>query len=260
LESLRRSAVFYKAGAFGAQNDCRSLIAPVELPEYRRRVVVGILGPLEAVGRIAIQEPSQPMNALLHDMRLRDARLLAALLFAAALAASGWCRAGDMPSAANGVGRGTEIPSFYVREVTGSRPNQAICLVCRYGARPAVLVCVRAYDDHVRELLVKLDRAVDAHRAQGLRGFAIFLDAEPQKLQPQLFNLARRENLSLPLTFPVETAGPSSLELPKSTQVTVLLYRQKKVVQRIEVQPDHLDEEQIARIVTAAKEFGQGTK
>src|SRR2546422_6249827 len=69
---------------------------------------------------------------------------------------------------------GAEVPSFYVREVTGSRPNQAICLVCRYGARPTVLICARGLDERVEGLLIKLDQAVDAQRAQGLRGFAIF--------------------------------------------------------------------------------------
>lgn len=200
------------------------------------------------------------MYVLSHnEWQVRAARrVLALLLSLTALATSAMSHAED--TFANSGNVGAEVPAFYVREVTGSRPNQAICLVCRYGARPAVLVCVREYDEHVCALLVKLDRAVDARRGQGLRGFAMFLDAEPQKLQPQLFTLARREGLSLPLTFPVETAGPRSLELSKSAQVTVLMYRQKKIVQRIEVEPDHLDDEQIARIVTAAKEFSAAAR
>ncbi len=150
---------------------------------------------------------------------------------------------------------GAEVPSFYVREVTGSRPNQAICLVCRYGGRPAVLVCVRGLDEHVQELLVKLDRVVDGERAHGLRGFAIFLNAKATELQPTLFNLARREKLSLPLAFPVETGGPRSLDLPEKAQVTVLMYRQKKIEQRFVFDPDALSEKEIQRVVEAAKHF-----
>jgi hypothetical protein len=152
---------------------------------------------------------------------------------------------------------GADVPSFYVREVTGSRPNQAICLVCRYGGRPAVLVCARGLDEQVQDLLVKLDRVVDGERAHGLRGFAIFLDAKATELQPKLFNLARREKLSLPLAFPVETGGPRALDLPEKAQVTVLMYRRKKIEQRFVFDPDALNEKEVQRVVKAAKSFAE---
>jgi hypothetical protein len=183
---------------------------------------------------------------------MKAAFLLSLIIVAAGLLAAA---CGGETTASSGSDVGAEVPSFYVREVTGSKPNQAICLVCRYGTRPAVLICVRGYDDRVRELLIKLDRAVDAHRGEGLRGFAIFLDAEPRDLQPRLFTLARRESLSMPLTFPVETAGPRTLDLPKSAQVTLLMYRKKKIEQRFEIQPDGLSDKQIERLVAATEEF-----
>jgi hypothetical protein len=155
---------------------------------------------------------------------------------------------------------GAEVPSFYVREVTGSRPNEAICLVCRYGGRPTVLVCARGLDQRVQDLLTKVDRAVDGERAQGLRGFAIFLDAKASELQPKLFNLARREKLSLPLAFPVESSGPRSLELPEKAEVTVLLYRQKKIAQRFVFAPEELGNKQIEQVVEAAKRFAAAEK
>jgi hypothetical protein len=164
---------------------------------------------------------------------------------------------GGEKDALSGCAVGAEVPSFYVREVTGSRPNQAICLVCRYGSRPAVLVCARGLDDQVQDLLVKLDRVVDGERARGMRGFAIFLDAKATELQPKLFNLARREKLSLPLAFPVETSGPRSLELPEKGQVTVLLYRHKKIEQRFVFEADGLSDKEIQRVVEASKRFAE---
>lgn len=154
-----------------------------------------------------------------------------------------------MPS---GCAIGAEIPSFFVREVTGSRPNQAICLVCRYGARPTVLVCVRKLNSRVKELLIGVDRIVDSNRGVGLRGFAIFIGAEPRKVQPKLFTLARRKKLSLPLVIPVESGGPRSLDLPKDAQVTVLFYRRKKIVRRFVFQPDALDREKVQSVISAA--------
>jgi hypothetical protein len=174
---------------------------------------------------------------------------MAAIVYWACVAAAG---ERDTPS---GCAIGADVPSFYLREVTGSRPNEAICLVCRYGGRPAVLIAARGLDEQIQNLLIKIDRTVDAERAQGLRGFAIFLDAKPQELQPKLFNLARREKLSLPLAFPVETGGPRSLELPEKAEVTVLFYRQKKIAQRFVFAADELNDKQIERIIEATKRF-----
>jgi hypothetical protein len=179
---------------------------------------------------------------------------LVVVVAAAALACAALAEERDAPA---GCAVGAEVPSFYLREVTGSRPNEAICLVCRYGGRPVVLVCARGLDERVQELIVKIDRTVDAERAQGLRGFAIFLDAKRQELQPKLFNLARREKLSLPLAFPVETGGPRSLELPEKAQVTVLFYRQKKIVQHFAFGADELNDKEIGRLVEATKRFAE---
>ena len=194
-----------------------------------------------------------------HRRRKNPKRHRAVMLFFAVAAVACACCFGPMAAgekdAPAGCAVGAEMPSFYVREVTGSRPNQAICLVCRYGGRPAVLVCARGLDERVERLLVKLDRVVDGERAQGLRGFAIFLEAKAAELQPKLFNLARREKLSMPLAFPVETSGPRSLDLPEKAQVTVLLYRQKKIAQRFVFEPDELSDKEIERVLEAAKRF-----
>jgi len=198
---------------------------------------------------------------------LRIATILAAALSAlAAIRLERRCAAEEGPpkkekkDSSAGCAVGAEVPSFYVREVTGSRPNEAICLVCRYGARPAVLVCARGLDDHIEKLLIEVDRAVDAERADGLRGFAIFLDAKADELQPKLFNLARRQKLSLPLSFPVETSGPRSMELPEKAQVTVFLYRQKKIEQRFVFAQDELSDKEIGRVIEATKAFASAQK
>ncbi len=144
---------------------------------------------------------------------------------------------------------GAEIPYFYVREVTGPRPNLAMCLVCRYGARPVALVCVRKIDDQVAALLEGVDRVVDSHRGVGLKGFAIFLDADTPTVQPQLVTLARKHKLSLPLSFPVETSGPRTLQLPEDARVTVLLYQHKTVQERFIFEPGELTAAKVDAVV-----------
>lgn len=153
-----------------------------------------------------------------------------------------------------------EIPSFFLREVTGPNPNLAKCLVCRYGDRPVVLLCVRDLDDASQALIEEIDHLVDKRRGEGLRGFAIFVDADAKTIQPQLFNLARDSKLSLPLTLPVEPAGPSGLGLSKTAAVSVILYRNLEEQRRFALNADEITAERIEEIVAAAVEMMKGER
>jgi hypothetical protein len=152
---------------------------------------------------------------------------------------------------------GSTVPAFYVRQVNGPRPNLARCLVCRNGDRPVVMVCTRKLDAQVADLLEAVDRSVDAHRAQGLRAFALFLDGDAEQLQPVLVTLARQRSLTIPLALPVERAGPAALGLAEEPQTIVVLYVRRKVVGCYHFAADQLDAEQIAAIVSQAERLAE---
>ena len=156
---------------------------------------------------------------------------------------------------------GAEVPPFYVREITSDHPNLAVCLVCKNGDRPSVLVSVRKIDQQVERLLAAVDRTVDSHRAEGLRGFAIFLPANATDLKDlpaRLTTLARDRNLSLPLTIPVESAtGPASLKLPDDVQTTVLFYADKKIVARSFFKSGDLSSEKTDQLIEIAKSLAK---
>ena len=162
-----------------------------------------------------------------------------------------------VPAKPTGCAVGAEMPIFYVREVTGSRPNLAVCLVCRNGDRPVVMISARKIDQQVKRLIEAVDRTVDAHRADGLRGFAIFLapqGKELTELQAQVQTLARDRNLSIPLALPVESlTGPASLNIPTDVQTTVLLYVEKKIVSSNSFKSGELSQEKITQIIQNAQ-------
>jgi hypothetical protein len=156
------------------------------------------------------------------------------------------------PSVVGGCHIGAEVPTFYLREVVGPRPNLALCLVCRYGSRPVVLISARTFNESIARLIEKIDRTVDAHRGQGLRGFAMFVDQDPRQVQPQLATLARQRNITLPLTIPVEVSGPRTMDLPREADVTVIIYRGRRVAQRYLLDSAELTDEAIAAVADAA--------
>ncbi len=164
---------------------------------------------------------------------------------------------GDEPAAdrPGGCEVGAGIPSFYVRDVMGRRPDLATCLVCKYGARPVALVCVRELDAKSEALIEAIDRTIDAHRGDGLRGFAMFLTGRASELQPKLATLAHRRGLSLPLAIPVETGGPGALDLPDDARAIVLLYRRKQIVERFVFAADEMTDEKIQEVAAAADRF-----
>jgi hypothetical protein len=194
---------------------------------------------------------------------MRQRRIPHAVAVAPAFIASALCLANGIHSSADaanpeeprGCEVGAAVPSFYVRDVMGRRPDLATCLVCKYGARPVALVCVRRLDAESEALIEAVDRTVDAHRADGLRGFAMFLSGRASELQPTLATLAHRRRLSLPLAIPVEAGGPSSLDLPADAEAIVLFYRRKHIVERFTFAADELTEEKIQEVADAADRF-----
>ncbi|RMG39367.1 MAG: hypothetical protein D6725_05315, partial [Planctomycetota bacterium] len=120
----------------------------------------------------------------------------------AALAMAVWvCRlaAGAEPLQ-SGRAVGETVPTFYVRAVTGPLQNRSVCYVCRNGARPVVMVLLRKIDRNVPRLLQALDREIDRHRAEGLRGFVVLLEDDLRKAIPLLQTMAFDNELQLPLT------------------------------------------------------------
>ncbi len=172
--------------------------------------------------------------------------LAAASIGGAAIAADGVLHSGRAV--------GEPVPTFYVRAVTGPLENRSVCYVCRNGSRPVVMVLLRAVDRNVPRLLQELDREIDRHRAEGLRGFVVLLEDDLRKAIPVLQTLAFDNELQLPLTtapVAIETAACQNVH-PAAT-VTVVLYRNRRVKRRFAFRAGELDEPSIERIVKAVR-------
>jgi hypothetical protein len=150
---------------------------------------------------------------------------------------------------------GVEVPSFFVREVASERPNLATCLVCRYGNRPVVLVCVRKLDAQAEKLLLAIDQAVDDGRGMGLKGFAIFLTEKPAEVQPRLMALVRQRGVTIPLTIPVESEGPRLLRPPAEASLAVLCYQQRRIIAAHVLEPSEVTDERIDHVLAGVREL-----
>ncbi len=144
---------------------------------------------------------------------------------------------------------GDEVPSFYVRAVTGPLAGKSVCYVCRHGDRPVVMVLVRELGADLTALLKELDRCVNQHRADGLRCFAVLVTGTPQREAPRLQTLAFDEKLELPLTLAGEAAA---LNIEPDAAITAILYEDRRIVSRFSFRSGTCDADARQRIVSAA--------
>jgi hypothetical protein len=149
---------------------------------------------------------------------------LAALRFPTSLA-------DDPKPALAGPAVGKEVPSFFVRAITGPQMNRSVCFVCRNGDRPVVMVVLRRLEAGATVVLKAVDELVDRRRADGLRAFGVMLSDEPSNVSPHLQTVSFDQQLNLPLGVgPEALAERESLCIDPAASVTLVAYRDRKVV------------------------------
>lgn len=153
---------------------------------------------------------------------------------------------------------GDEVPSFYVRAVTGPLAGKSVCYICRNGDRPVVAVMLRELTPESTALLKELDRTVNQHRAEGLRCFAVLLTDSPQRDSARLQTLAFDEKIDLPLTLVSEAAAQgSTLSIPRESSVAVVTYKDRKVIQKFTHKSGACDKSARAEIVAASEKLAR---
>ena len=151
---------------------------------------------------------------------------------------------------------GDEVPSFYVRTVTGPLAGKSVCYVCRHGDRPVVMVLLRELGADATALLKELNQTVDRHRAEGLRCFVVLVTGTPQREAPRLQTLAFDEKLDLPLTLASEAiAAEAALNVDPDAAITVVLYEDRRIVRRFAHRSGLCDAAARREIVSAAEKL-----
>ncbi len=202
----------------------------------------------------SLADSLMPEQRTHHDRRWRMAVIL--LTFAAALTPIGVnMQAEELPSSASLETSG-EVPSFYVRAVTGPLAGKSVCYVCRNGDRPAVIVLLRELGVDSAALLKELDQLVNLKRAQGLRCFAVLLTDTPQRDAARLQTLAFDEKINLPLTLAGQaTIQGSALAFPGESALSVITYSDRKIVQRFSFRSGSCDEKSRQSILDASQKL-----
>jgi len=161
-------------------------------------------------------------------------------------------RAADVQS---GPQKGDLLGPFEVIKVAGA-PNDGVpsgkqlCYRCKLGNQPVVMVFAPKADAGVTELAKELDQLVGQNKDKKLGSFVNLVGDEANKLEEQAKTFADKAKLeNVAVVVPVESKdGPEAYKI-NSQAVTVLIYRDGKVVVNHAFMPSDLSSQMVKNIL-----------
>jgi len=177
---------------------------------------------------------------------------LLALSVAMALSVS-VARAGDLKS---GPQTGEGVGAYQVTKVAGAesegvKDGSNLCYRCRMGSRPVVMVFARSADKSLAQLTKELDQVVAKNSDKKLASFVNLLGKDEDALKKQaaeFVNGNKLENVAFVVPHD-QPNGPGSYKINPEADVTVLIYREGKVVVNHTLAAGKLNDGAIKQIV-----------
>jgi hypothetical protein len=100
-------------------------------------------------------------------------------------------------------------------------------------------------------LVKKIDEATEKNKAAKMGSFVVML-SDDSKLEGKLKEMAKKEDLKkIVLTIDDNQAGPDGYEIAKDADVTVILYKSKKVVKTMAFKKDELKDKDVEAAIEA---------
>lgn len=161
------------------------------------------------------------------------------------VALSGVVVAADFKS---GPQTGESVPGpFNVLNVTGPDAGESNCQFCKNGNNPVVMIFSRSTDNAA---LTKLVKQVDAKVGTNKLGsFVVYLTADDKKTEKAVKELAEKEGIKkVVLTLDTPT-GPEAYKVAKDAEVTVVLYKARKVVANYTFEKGKMTEKDVEKVL-----------
>jgi hypothetical protein len=137
---------------------------------------------------------------------------------------------------------------FEPLNATGPFAGEQHCLVCENGANPVAMVFARSLSPAVASLLGKLDGATGRYHQHEMGSFAVFL-SDDEELIPRLKETARKQSLKHTVLATDPPAGPDGFNVSKEADVTVVLYREYRVIANHAFRKGELNDHGIEKIL-----------
>jgi hypothetical protein len=199
---------------------------------------------------------SRVLSMRSQSMRIRHAFVV---LIAATLLCS-FGIAADAGALVSGPQAGSRLPSIFdplpLNVTNAELPNYAgkkNDYIEQFGANPVVLVFGRKITDSLTNLMKQLDAEVGKNKAARLRSVVIML-SDDDKLERTLREFGKRQGIRR-VSLAITPEDPKHYKLSQEADVTVVLYKLRKVEANHAFRKGELNDKAIAKILAAVSKL-----
>ena len=151
---------------------------------------------------------------------------------------------------------GEKVPGpFHPLNINGEMAGQKNCLFCANGQNPVAMVFARSADDKtVLELIKKIDETTVKNSGASMGSFFVFL-SDDKDLEGKLKSIAEKTGLKKCVLSIDNPAGPKDYNVSEKADVTVVLYKERKVAANYSFAKGELNDKAIDTIISDVKKI-----
>lgn len=157
---------------------------------------------------------------------MKCSRILAVVVCMLALVA-GLAVAAEALKSGPQVGEAVPGP-FHPLNINGSKAGEKNCLYCSNGSNPVAMIFAREVSAPLANLIERIDAATGKNTDCKMGSFVVFL-SDDQALEKDLKKLADQKALKHTVLSIDNPAGPQNYNVSKDADITVVLYKERKV-------------------------------
>jgi hypothetical protein len=180
-----------------------------------------------------------------------EVRVMKKLLSAAVCAVLALSVAFAADAVKSGPQKGEKVPGpFHPLNVTGDQAGKKFCLFCVNGDNPVAMIFARETSAPLSKLIKQVDGATQKNADAKMGSFVVFLNSDSEKLEKELKGLAAKQELKKCVLSIDNPAGPEEYKVSKDADVTVVLYKERKVLSNYAFKKGELKDKDIEKIVS----------
>jgi hypothetical protein len=145
---------------------------------------------------------------------------------------------------------GQKVPGVFepLNINNGESSGKKNCLYCQFGQAPVVMVFAREVNPTVTKLIKELDTCTSKNEASKMGSCVIFC-SDAKDLENQLKTLVEKEKVKSCILAIDNPAGPEDYKIAKDADVTVLVYKDRKVSANLAFKKGEMQDKDITTVI-----------
>ncbi len=183
---------------------------------------------------------------------MKTSRIVATSAFALVVLAGSLFAAEKLKS---GPQVGEKVPGpFEPLNINGDNAGKKFCQYCINGQNPVAMVFTRSASEPVKKLVKELDAATVKNSDAKMGSFFVFL-SDDEGMAKKLESMAKKDDLKKTVLTLDNQTGPENYNIAKDAEVTVVLYKDRKVVKNYTFKKGQMKDKDVAKVIADLPEI-----